>query len=422
VIVRYLDSRSRMYEDTILGWLLQELPGAHTALISTGYFDAAILDWVEPSIRAILVGGGEVHFIVGSNRGQASIQDLGRLLSLVQQAPGQSTLFVIHLPDALYHPKTYFVERAGRSTALVGSPNFTVAAATRHFETALVVESDHREPPLDIIAASLYPAQTAALANAYQVANYDDLERLANIGVITKERPAPAIAPRTVTGVQRAAARRARFPATGLINGTPAPTARPAGVVVPSAAPPPGAPPQLPPAALPLPAIVVFEFANNDLKETGTREFSVPAGVRDWVALILGGPIAQGQGDLMHVNLYARLAAAPNAVFVSPDQVRLWASGASGGTHFDVRFVIGNYIKQELNRESNLLFGNSPGDGDIGVLELPANPVNQPVRLTVFRQADQQYAVLNGMIGLIGRQKKRQAVLAALPQLPPWPY
>jgi hypothetical protein len=418
VIVRYIDSRTREHQDTILGWLLQELPDARLALISTGYFDAALLDWTQPHFETILDHGGEVHFVVGSNRGQASKQDLGRILDIVQKAPLRSSLYVVHLPDAIYHPKTYVAERPGRVAALVGSPNFTVAAATRHVETAVILESDHREPPIDQIAASLMPAQTDLLPNAYRVAGVDDLDELAHIGVIGVQRPAPPPSPPTLVGRGRAARRRGRFPAAGLIAGTPPPTAKPAGAVLLPAPPPAAAPAPAPPAA----RRVAFQFAANDLKLTGTREFSVPAGVREWIAQITGSPVASGQGDLLRVNLYARLASAPNAVFESPEQVRIWASGATGGTHFDVRFVIGNHVKLELDRESTLLYGEGLGGGDIGVLELPADPINQPVRLTVVRPADPSHAGLDAILTTSGTQKKRQAVGDLVPAPPPWPY
>jgi HKD family nuclease len=414
--IRYVDSATRAHGETLLAWLLKELPSAQQFLVASGYFDATVLDWVEPEIAALLSRGGEAHFTIGSNQGQTQREDLERLLALVASSPSKASLFVVHIPDALFHHKTYFVSGPGRISALVGSPNFTAASGTRNFEAAVIIDADSPVPPLDAIEASLRPAAVASWVNAYQVNGLRDLDALARMGAINVQRPPLQRGPGTpATVAARARRRRTRFPPSAGIAGTPHPTARPRPIVKArakraSVAPPTGK------------TFVIFIFARNDLKLTGTGEFSVPAGVKDWAGRVLGTPVTLGQGEFMRINLLARLAASPNAVIAAPEPVRLWSPGRSGGTHQDVRLVLGNAIRSTLVEESTLLYGTRPEGGDVGVLELPDDPRVEPLRLTIYRPLDRDHARLERMTSRTGRQRKRQAVLSALSLVPAWPY
>lgn len=387
--------------------------------VASGYYDGAILDWIGPEIETLLRSGGEAHFVIGSNRGETAREDLKRLLDILAVAPARTSLFVAYYPDAVYHPKVYLVEGPGRVAALVGSPNLTAAAGTRNIETAIALESTVREPPLDSIAVALESARTAPSQNVYRIASERDLDDLARMGVIGVPRPI-----RSGTGGRggpaapaAAARRRYRFPSIGRIVGIPSPTARPPSRIVRPSAPAPLIPP---PAAAG--SIVVFVFSTNDLKMTGTREFSVPVGVRAWAASVLGAPIRPGQGNLMHVNILGRLAAAPNSVVETPEPVRMWSAGASGGTHQDVRLVLGSHLRAELEDLSVLLYGSGLAGNDIGVLELPPDPRVEPLRLTIYRPDDRDYAALQRMVRRVGRQQKPQRVVGTLTALPPWPY
>lgn len=419
--ISYLDSTSRRHDQTLLGWLLRELSAAEVFLANSGYFDGTILDWLEDGVAAVLARGGEAHFSIGSNQGQTAKADLERLLATLRPyMPAHATLSVVYIPGAIYHPKVYYARGRGTVSALVGSPNLTAASGTVNIETAILLQSDRVEPPLDTIEAANRPAAILALPNAYSVSSARDLDLLANLGVIDVPRP---VTPRptgtaSAAAVARARRRLTRFPAGARIIDTPVPTARrPATVVRPAAT----APVLLPPPA-PAASIVVFVWSRNDLKQTGTSEFSVPEGIRTWAGSILGAPIRAGQGPLMHVNLRARLAATPNSVETAPERVRLWSSGASGGTHADVRLLLGNHLRTALEDQAVALLGQGLKGGDIGVFELPADPETEPLRLTVYRPLDPDYTLLDAMAILTGRQRKRQAVVTTLPLLPPWPY
>ena len=124
----------------------------------------------------------------------------------------------------------------------------------------------------------------------------------------------------------------------------------------------------------------------------------------------------------MHVNLRARLAATPNDVEDAPEQVRLWSAGASGGTHPDVRLVLGTYLRTSLENQATALVGYGLSEGDLGVIELPSDPRSEPLRLTIYREGDPDYVALDAMAVRVGRQQKRQAVVSSLGILPPWPF
>jgi NgoFVII-like restriction endonuclease len=398
---------------------MEQVQDADVLLVNSGYFDPTILDWLEGRVAALIARGGEAHFAIGSNSGQTARAGLERLLELVAPGmPARASISVIYVPGSIYHPKIYFARRKDWVCALIGSPNFTVASSTVNIEAAIVLEAETNESPLDAIEAASRPAAILALPNAYSIGTSRDLDLLANMGVIDLPRvPAPR-AGRPATRHAARLRRLARFPSGTAIIGTPAAVSRRPAVVVP---PPATVGPSIRPGG-PAASIVIFVFSPNDLKLTGTRELSVPEGVRAWAAGVLGAPISVGQGTLMEVELWARLGWTPNAVETSPERVRLWSAGASGGTHGDVRFGMGTYLRAALEDQSIAQYGDGLQGGDIGILELPADPVRSPIRLTIFRPPDPEFSILDGMAVRTGRQQKRQAVVTTLPLLPPWPY
>ena len=420
MLVRYVDSTSRAFDQTLLGWLLRELPTASYFAAATGYFYANILDWVEPQLDSLLRRGGKACLAIGSNQGQTSREDLERLFALLEPHLGAETaLFVVHIPGGLFHPKTYFVSGPSHAAAFVGSANLTSASGTRNVEAAVTLEGGALEPPLDAISVALSSTSLAALANAFRVGSAADLATLEAMGAIGVPRPVtPTGTGGTVGASERARQRLGVFPAATRVLGVPAPTARRRGTRA-AVAPPPGT---LLPPVIAAGAIVAFVFSPNDLKQTGTREFSVPESVRTWAGGVLGGPVRAGQGDLLHVNVLARLASAPNTVVGTPGLVRIWSAGATGGTHQDVRMVVGSTVRTELEDLSVILYGTGLHGGDIGVLQLPVDPTAEPVRLTVYRPGDADFAALDGVCARMGRQQKRQSILGPTPAIARWPY
>ena len=105
----------------------------------------------------------------------------------------------------------------------------------------------------------------------------------------------------------------------------------------------------------------------------------------------------------------------------TPEPVRIWAAGSSGGTHQDVRLVLGSRLKTALDDEAVQVTGLPMPPESIGVFELPDNPRLQPVRLTVFLPSDADYAPVEALLTRSGREQKKHFRVASLVQIPPWP-
>ena len=169
------------------------------------------------------------------------------------------------------------------------------------------------------------------------------------------------------------------------------------------------------------PVTTTASGSRDDLKDTGTREISVSRSLRSWVKQVLGRPIQAGEGNLFEVIIDGRLAASPSSVARTPEPVRIWAAGSSGGTHQDVRLVFGSRLKADLDDEAVLVSGAPVLPESIGVFEPPANPKQQPLRLTVFLPSDPAYAAVKSLLGRTGREQKLHFRVPVLPQIPRWP-
>ena len=118
--VRYLDPTTRTFDESVLGWLLTEIPSASTVRLATGYFEASVLDWLEEPLEALQQRGGSVQALIGSNGGQTGRADLERLLNVLASGPG-GTLHVEYAEGGIFHPKVFTVESPTRAAAVIGS-------------------------------------------------------------------------------------------------------------------------------------------------------------------------------------------------------------------------------------------------------------------------------------------------------------
>ena len=415
--VRYLDPTARSFDQTVLGWLLGELPAATGLRFATAYFDASVLDWLEEPLEELLQRGGSVQALVGSNGGGTDRTDLERLLGVLGDGPG-GTLHVEYAEGGIFHPKIFVVEAPGRVSAVVGSANLTANGSLVNVEAGVILETDQPGPPpeapIDEVVASIDPAPRP---DAFEITSPADLDRLATLGIIgriIKTAPANVTQPQAVR--QRERRRRAGVRTRPGVSGIPARTrsrtatraTRRRRTVARSA-----------------PAVTGdfygVRFAPNDLKTTGTREFSVSKSMRDWAETVLGRSIVPGEGTLFSVVMEGRLAASPMSVVSSIEPVRIWAAGGSGGTHADVRMVLGNRIRTQLENEAIQVTGLPIPGGSVGVFQLPTNPQTEPARLTVFLAGDAGFASLAGLLGRTGREQKLHFRAASLPQMPRWP-
>lgn len=414
--VRYLDPTTRTFDESVLGWLLTEIPNASTVRLATGYFEASVLDWLEEPLEALLQRGGSVQALIGSNGGQTGRADLERLLHVLASGPG-GTLYIEYAEGGIFHPKVFAVESPTRAAAVIGSANLTANGSLVNVEAGVVLETDQPGPPpespIDAVIASIDPAPRP---DVFSIANTSDLDELEKLGVIGRVvKTAPAKVSQTQADRQRERRRQAGVRTRPGVTGIPARTRRRAART------------RSTPAAVPAPTAPAttgefygLRFAPNDLKTTGTREFSVSRSMRDWAETVLGRPLAPGEGTLFSVVIEGRLAASPMSI-ATIEPVRLWAAGGSGGTHADVRLVLGNRLRTELEDEAIRLTGLPIPGGAIGVFELPDDPNTDPARLTVFLPTDAAFASIESLLGRTGREQKLHFRVASLPQMPLWP-
>ncbi len=377
--IRYLDSTRRQLAETLLGWLLDHLPTANRLTVATAYFDGKVLDWVEEPIESLINRGGSARFVVGSNSGITRKTDLERLWRVLEPGAPNSTLAVEYYDDAIFHPKVFVIEQPDCVRALIGSGNFTANGSVLNIEAALEVATDEvgppPEPPLDNILASF---ETRAAARS--VTSTADLQALEQLGIIGRERVSTPAPDARKAASQRQRCRAQGIGLAGVVNGIPTPTRRPTPPPPPPPPTPPAppVPPVPPPPTPPAPptgiTVVTLEFSDNDLKTTGTREISVSLGMREWAEAVLGRAIIPGEGTLFEVSIYGRLLLTPSRVFRAPQPNRIWAAGGSGGTHTDLRLVLGNSLRADLHDEAVRATGVPLTGGALGIFELPNNP------------------------------------------------
>jgi HKD family nuclease len=415
--VRYLDPTTRTFDESVLGWLLKELPDASTFRFATGYFESSVLDWLEDPLEALLQRGGSVQALIGSNGGQTGRADLERLLEVLTAGNG-GTLHVEYAEGGIFHPKVFVVETPTRTAAVIGSANLTANGSLVNVEAGVVLETDKPGPPpespIDAVIASVDPAPRPDVFSIADVGDLDELEKLGIIGRVAKT--APAAITQTHADRQRERRRRAGVRTRPGVTGIPARTRRRvAGTTSTSVT------ILAPPVPAPTGDFFGLRFAPNDLKTTGTREFSVSKSMRDWAETVLGRPLVAGEGTLFSVVIEGRLAASPMSIASTVEPVRLWAAGGSGGTHPDVRLVLGNKLRTELEGEAIRLTGLAIPDGAIGVFQLPDDPSTDPARLTVFLPTDPAYSSVESLLARTGSERKLHFRVTSLPQLPAWP-
>lgn len=413
ISIRYLDPTARSFDESLLGWLLSELPTASSLRIATGYFEGSVLDWLEEPLESLLARGGSVQALIGSNGGQTDRTDLERLRNLLARDTN-STLHVEYAEGGIFHPKVFVVANPMRVAAHIGSANLTANGSIVNVEAGVVLETDQPGPPpeapLNTVIASIDPAPRP---DVFSIGNSGDLDRLEQIGIIGRiAKSSPSNVSQRQADRERARRQRAGVRTRPGVSGIPPRTRRAV----------PGGPTLVP--AVPHVAtgdLYGLRFAPNDLKATGTRELSVSSSMRAWAEGVLGRTLAPGEGTLYHMVIEGRLAASPMSTTRTLEPVRIWAAGGSGGTHSDLRLVLGNRLRAELEEEAIRLTGLPVPGGSIGVFELPADPQNVPARLTVFLPNDPDFPAVAALLNRSGRERKPHFRVASLAQMPPWP-
>jgi hypothetical protein len=327
----------------------------------------------------------------------------------------EDSLFLDYAEGGIFHPKVYILDHGTRVQAAVASANFTTKGAIANVEAGLIIETDLVGPPAEEpIAGMIGSLDPNRYPHAVQIHSLADIERLKKLGVIGRilRQEAVTVKDDVAASRQRRARSDAGFGRREVVSGIPK-----RSLAQVSIQPATGVPGLAPPGGI---LYCGFVFAKNDLKDTGTRELSVSSDIRKWAADVLGRDIMVGEGTLFNIDIEARLAASPGTIFVTPAPVRLWSAGASGGTHQDLRLVLGTQLKGSLDEESVRITGRSVAPGSIGVFELPGRPQSAPARLTVVLRDDPEFPALEARLGKTGREQKLHFSTHEPLALPDW--
>lgn len=158
-----------------------------------GFFRAGALSKFIPTLRRMVLDGGRLRLVLGSNATDPlTVADLGPLLPLVPPA-SDGRLTVVSYGNALFHPKVaHIVGDTGRPVGLVGSANMTVQALGTHVEAWLELQADDGPATqvLGDISASIDRWADVDEQGVFQVRTEEDIERLLAQRIV-RDRPLP---------------------------------------------------------------------------------------------------------------------------------------------------------------------------------------------------------------------------------------
>lgn len=152
-----------------------------------GFFRFGALTKYASTLTSLAKSDRPVRFVLGSNlTDPLTMEDVESILSITD-AGRKSTLTVVALRDALFHPKVAHVVRAdGSAAAMVGSANFTTAALGANVEAWLEMSSstDLTKRVLRQIERATDWWHTALEPGVFHVRSLDDARRLQADGLL----------------------------------------------------------------------------------------------------------------------------------------------------------------------------------------------------------------------------------------------
>ena len=153
-------------ETRLAAWLDRELQTASVLTLRTGFYSGAAVEVVQERLEELLRRGGELLAVLGGAALQTDLPGLRALLDLVERFPDKARVYVAIEP-VFQNAKTYHVAHAdGRSTAWVGSANFTIGGFAENLEAAITLDSDEDDPFVlgRVHAATLAAAQQPTIS------------------------------------------------------------------------------------------------------------------------------------------------------------------------------------------------------------------------------------------------------------------
>jgi len=141
-MAEYIDSSVQRKTEYLRDWLDTNLSESAKAFrTQSGYFHYNAIEPFERILNRIAADGGILRFVVGANDGDLYAADLHDILRILAKGPSTS-LAVVRLKGAMFHPKCYHIERAdGSETAIVGSANLTENGLLLNVEASVVFDT-----------------------------------------------------------------------------------------------------------------------------------------------------------------------------------------------------------------------------------------------------------------------------------------
>ena len=201
-MIRYFDTGYNGVTDSLGRWLdAMVIDGIRSFRGQFGFFDSAALHPYLPVLRGMVDAGGALRLVIGANTGHPpTTDDLAAMLPLLGPAD-RTSLTIVGLSGALFHPKTIHLVRAdGRQFGVVSSANFTRKGLGHSVEAGLTLES---APGTDVVVRQIAEAidrwATVADPGVYQVRTTEDIERLRGLGLVVTPAARRAIRRRQQT-------------------------------------------------------------------------------------------------------------------------------------------------------------------------------------------------------------------------------
>ena len=143
--MRYVDTGSRDPAEALGTWLKSaiELNSKVQALrFQTGFFNAAPLILLKPTMARLAQADGILRLLIGSNDGCTSRADIEQLLA-ISGPPRKRRIGIVNFGNAYFHPKTIHIVRADASeAAYVGSSNLTAQGVNGlHVEAGIILDT-----------------------------------------------------------------------------------------------------------------------------------------------------------------------------------------------------------------------------------------------------------------------------------------
>lgn len=206
-MIRYFDTGQNGAADSLGRWLDRELvAGIRSFRGQFGYFDGSALRPFLPVLQGMVAGGGMLRLVIGANSGDPAVTtDLAELLSLLEPAD-RTSLTVVALSGALFHPKTMHLEYDDtRRFGVVSSANLTRNGLGRNVEAGIILEAAAgTDATIQQIASAIDRWANSTEPGVFQVRVAADIDSLRALGLAVTPAARREIRRRQRTGTTAA--------------------------------------------------------------------------------------------------------------------------------------------------------------------------------------------------------------------------